>query len=479
MLPQNFIERMKKDLGDEAEAFLGAYFALPKKALRINNLKVNAEKEAILTKGMQAVPWEKHGFYYMERDMFAEDMDEVPKEEAWRIAPGKSSLHSAGAYYIQEPSAMAPVSMLDIRPGMCVLDLCAAPGGKTTQIASKMEGKGLLIANEPVPERAKILSQNIERLGIRNAMVVSHDPSALEKTFPATFDRILVDAPCSGEGMFRKDRTAVEEWSEETVKKCAARQEKILDAAVAMLKPGGRLVYSTCTFAKEEDEGQIARILAKYPGLHIPFMSPFAGIKAGDIEGTFRIWPQDGLGEGHFMAVVERDGASDIAGLGYVGPKQKSLSNKEKQQASSYFAFVDELIHNSMLKKELISPERLFLFKNNICFLPENGIPDLEGLKVLRAGIELGEIRKDRFIPSHAFALVLGQDDVIRHYDMEIDGEETRNYLNGQSFQLKDPTLQDGGWCLMTCAGISLGWAKIADGILKNHYPKGLRINYQ
>ena len=478
IIPQEFIDRIKKDLGNEAEAFLGSYFASPKKALRINTLKTDKETEERLTAGMQPVPWEKHGYYYMERDMYAEDPDEVPADESWRMAPGKSPLHSAGAYYIQEPSAMAPVSMLDVRPGMCVLDLCAAPGGKSTQIASYLAGEGLLVANEPVRDRARILSQNIERMGIANAVVTCHAPAELARSFPATFDRILVDAPCSGEGMFRKDKTAVEEWSEENVAKCAARQSEILDSAVSMLKPGGRLVYSTCTFSKVEDEEQVAGILAKYPGLHIAFMSPFAGIRAGDIEGTYRIWPQDGQGEGHFMAVLERDGSLQDSYFGYIGPRQKGLTNKEKQQLVSYLGFTNDNIKNEGLKKKLLDTERLFLFRERLVLMPEGGMPVLEGLKIHRAGLELGEIKRDRFVPSHSFALFLNKDDVLHCCDLDHDGEEIRAYLNGQSLPVKSPATGDNGWYLMTCSGISLGWAKVSNGLMKNHYPKGLRINY-
>ncbi len=474
-LPKAFTDRMREDLGDEADSFLGSYLCAPKKALRINTLKIGQDEEDRLTSGMERVPWEAHGYYYADTD-----------------EPGKSPLHSAGAYYIQEPSAMAPVNLLDVRPGMCVLDLCAAPGGKSTQIAARLMGQGVLIANEIVPERAKILSQNIERMGIANAVVTNHDPADLKAVFPASFDRILVDAPCSGEGMFRKDDTAIAEWSEDNVRLCAARQADILDAAAVMLKPGGRLVYSTCTFSKEEDEIQAARFLANNTGLHSTVMGRFAGMRTCDMKNAYKIWPQDGYGEGHFMAVFERDGRAgegevDMA-CGYAGRLEKGLGNKEKQSISSYVDFLKESFIDGDLRQKLLDTKRLFYFKDRLCLMPECGLPSLAGLRVIRAGLELGEIRKGRFIPAHALALHVDTSDARSCIDLSGDDARLRDYLNGQTlrcgeyenlcYEMKDPASENNGWCLMAVSGVSLGWVKRSNGMFKNHYPKGLRINY-
>ncbi len=486
---------MKKDLGDESGSFLRSYFDEAKKGLRINTLKTDLKTSKIITSGLGSVPWEEQGYYYGGSD-----------------TPGRSPLHSAGAYYIQEPSAMAPVAMLDVHPGMCVLDLCAAPGGKSTQIASYLNGKGLLISNEPVSDRATILSRNIERMGIKNAVVISHDPDFLCGRFAASFDRILVDAPCSGEGMFRKEPRALEEWSLENVSMCASRQERILDAAASMLKPGGRLVYSTCTFSKEENELQIKSFLESHPDYHpvdcaipegVRSQTVFetkpetaSGSKPGTASpaGIFRIWPQDGGGEGHFFAVLRRDGELKADSYGYFGAQEPGLSNKQKQGIAPFIEFLSETVADGEIRDHLDSPKELFMLGKKLCLRPEGGLIMLSGCRVLRAGLELGEIKKDRFIPSHAFALALGPADVLRAAELSADGVMVTHYLNGQTISAgdldneastgsmltkNDPAAGDDGWILVTVSGISLGWAKASKGILKNHYPKGLRINYQ
>lgn len=278
MLPQDFLERMEKMLGQEYPAFLAGYEKEPKHSLRMNPLK-GTDKTAyawcpFLT---GQVEWEPNGYYY-END----------------AQPGKHPYHEAGLYYIQEASAMAPVRLLKAEPGERILDLCAAPGGKTTQIAADMQGQGLLVCNEIHPARAKILSENVERMGIANALVLNETPSRLAERFEEYFDRILVDAPCSGEGMFRKNESACQEWSLDNVTLCAARQDEILDMAAGMLRPGGRLVYSTCTFSEEENEGSIHRFVERHP----EFL----------ISETIRLWPHKVNGEGHFAAVLVKEG---------------------------------------------------------------------------------------------------------------------------------------------------------------------------
>ena len=459
-LPQEFEDRIRRDLGNEADSFLRSFIDAPKRGLRINPLKTDEAGEKRISADMEHVPWERHGYCY-------EDS-----------RPGRSPLHAAGAYYIQEPSAMAPVGFLGLRPGMCVLDLCAAPGGKSTQIASYLAGEGLLTANEPVRERAAILSQNIERMGIRNALVLSHDPERLAERFPAAFDRILVDAPCSGEGMMRRDETAVREWSLQSAAMCAKRQETILDAAAVMLKPGGRLVYSTCTFSQEENEEQTAHFLEKYKDFHMAEVSSFPGMRAEG--GMIRIWPQDGYGEGHFMAVLDRDGVNDHGSYGYHGAGELPLNNKQKQEIKPYLDFVSDVIKDGDLRAALTDEKRLFAFGKKLCLMPSGGLPVLSGLKVVRAGLELGELHRDRFMPSHALALALKPKDAVRVFELGEDdreGSDARLYFSGQI--IKDPAPRDNGWTLVTVSGIAAGWVKASNGILKNHYPKGLRINYQ
>lgn len=497
-LPVEFTERMREDLGNEADSFLRSYFDEPKRGLRINTLKVSPGFLEKITCGLKKVPWEDHGFYYSSS---GDEPGRAADSGDGSFSPGKNPLHAAGAYYIQEPSAMAPVSYLDVHPGMCVLDLCAAPGGKSTQIAACLDGSGLLVSNEIVPERASILSRNIERMGISNALVLSHDPAGLAERFPASFDRILVDAPCSGEGMMRRDETAVEEWSEENMKMCALRQAEILEAAATMLKPGGRLVYSTCTFSKEENEEQITNFLDKHKDYQAVKAEPAEGMRnslfSTDAErGMMRIWPQDGYGEGHFIAVLERTGKTGA--YGYSGAYEHSFNNKQKQEITPYNEFVTNVIKEGPFRDRISDPERLFVFKGRLCAMPVGRIPLLSGLKIIRAGLELGEIRKGRFIPSHSLALAMKKEDALRLAELagEQESEDdvfkvslsdaAKKYLNGQALAedcvsciKKDPAAENDGWTLVTVSGISAGWAKASKGILKNHYPKGIRINNQ
>ena len=293
MLPEAFLERMKRQLGNEFESYLDSLNRPRAVALRFNPLK--GEIPPLPFVG-QPVPWEPMGDYY---------------DPAAR--PGLHIFHEAGVYYLQEASAMAPVALLDPKPGERVCDLCAAPGGKTTQIAGRMMGQGFLLCNEINPKRAKILSRNIERMAVANALVTNEHPATLAQRFAGFFDRVLVDAPCSGEGMFRKEEAAVTDWSQETVEMCARRQEEILNSAAALVCPGGRLVYSTCTFSPEEDEQAVARFLEKHPEF-VPETVDAPWFAAGE-NGSFRLWPHKLLGEGHFAAILRKMEGSEESPL--------------------------------------------------------------------------------------------------------------------------------------------------------------------
>ena len=306
-LPDAFVMRMRQLLGSECDAFFASYEKERALGLRVNTMKVSAEvfaRENQETFSLRPVSWCREGFYYEQESR-----------------PGRHPYHEAGVYYIQEPSAMAVVSLLDPKPGERVLDLCAAPGGKTTHIASRLNGKGLLVSNEIHPARAKILSQNVERMGIGNAIVTNEDSGSLAEFFPEFFDCMVVDAPCSGEGMFRKDEQARNEWSEANVRLCAERQQEILDNAAKMLKPGGRMVYSTCTFAPEEDEDGIAAFLERHPEFSVVCLEKDEvpeGLSSGhpewsrghnpELQNTFRIWPHKSEGEGHYLALLRKNG---------------------------------------------------------------------------------------------------------------------------------------------------------------------------
>lgn len=470
MLPQEFLDRMKEMLGEEYPAFLDSYEREKYQALRINTLK--AEKEAFLAKApftLEQVPWMKDGFYYGSTD-----------------CPGKHPYHEAGVYYIQEPSAMAPVEYLmegEIaagRMGERILDLCAAPGGKSTQIAAAMQGCGVLISNEIHPARAKILSENIERMGVFNAMVTNETPQKLAEIFHGFFTRILVDAPCSGEGMFRKKEVACEEWSLSNVQLCAKRQDEILACAASMLAPGGRLVYSTCTFASAENEGTVSRFLTRHPEFSIQKTKKFPGMQGGvaawadepleEIGETIRLWPHKLNGEGHYLAVLKKAGTIGNDKTLYCSNGfEKGISSKDLNIPGKgileFLQFAKE-----ELKKQ---PEGTYLKFGEQLYLAPAGMPSMKGLKVLRPGLHLGTIKKNRFEPSHALAMGLRPEDAVHTVDLRADGTVMRGYFNGQTFACDG----EKGWYLITVDGYSAGWGKLAGGIMKNHYPKGLRKN--
>ena len=428
MLPEAFLTRMKHQLGDEYADFLKSLERPRAVALRFNPLKGEAPALPFV---LDPVPWEPQGFYY--------DPD---------ARPGLHVYHEAGVYYLQEASAMAPVALLDPQPGERVCDLCAAPGGKTTQIAGRMLGKGFLLCNEINPKRAKILSRNIERMAVANALVTNEHPASLAARFPGFFDRVLVDAPCSGEGMFRKEEAAVTDWSQETVEMCARRQAEILHSAAEMVRPGGRLVYSTCTFAPEEDEMAVAAFLAEHPEftpeeVPAPWFVPVEN-------GGHRMWPHKLLGEGHFAAVLKK---ADAETEGISVPGGEKLPKQ-------WTAFAREL--------DIRLPEgKAVTFGQNLFWAPEE-MPDISRLKVMRPGLELGTLKKDRFEPAHALALWLAECSNVHTCDPE--GAEMKAYLHGE-------VIPSGkkGWCLVKAGNFSIGWGKGDGNWLKNHYPKGLR----
>lgn len=477
MLPQLFQERMNRMLKDEYPAFLDSYEKERYQALRVNTLKADLEDTFIkFPFHLKEILWENNGFYYEKEDY-----------------PGKHPYHEAGVYYIQEPSAMAPAAYLGAKPGEKVLDLCAAPGGKSTQIAAAMEGEGLLVSNEIHPARAKILSENIERMGIMNALVTNENPQTLAKFFIEFFDRIMVDAPCSGEGMFRKNENACEEWSLENVALCAKRQLEILECAADMLRPGGRMVYSTCTFSPEENEGTISRFLHRHPEFHVVPVKRYEGMTAGrpewipegtdgtavsgegrnnsaseqiqnEIRDTIRLFPHRIRGEGHFVAVLEKEGVVSENYRGYCsGGIQKTITGNEGKE------FEREL--SEILSIKL--PQRMIRFGEQLYLVPED-MPSIQGLHVLRPGLHLGTIKKNRLEPAHALALAMKKKQVKHSFDLKSEGPEIRAYLSGQTF----PAEGEKGWYLITVDGYSIGWGKLAGAVMKNHYPKGLRKNW-
>ena len=428
MLPEAFLERMKHQLGEEYEDFLGSLERPRAVALRFNPLKGQAPALPFVG---DPVPWEPEGFYY--------DPDS---------RPGLHIYHEAGVYYLQEASAMAPVALLDPQPGEKICDLCSAPGGKTTQIAGRMMGRGFLLCNEYSPKRAKILSRNIERMAVANALVTNEPTDRLAARFPGFFDQVLVDAPCSGEGMFRKEEAAVTDWSQETVEMCARRQAEILHNAAQMVRPGGRLVYSTCTFAPEEDELAVAAFLESHPDFEPEVIETPWFVPAPN--GGHRLWPHKLLGEGHFAAVLKKT-AGEVGNV-------PTLSGEKLPK--EWLAFAKELGIQ-------LPPGKAVSFGTNLFWIPEE-TPDLKKLKVLRPGLELGEVKKGRFEPAHALALWLK--DCASTVSFDPDSPEMKAYLHGEVLPC---SLQ--GWCLVKAGDFSIGWGKGDKIQLKNHYPKGLR----
>ena len=427
MLPEAFLNRMKDQLGEEYPAFLESLERPRAVALRFDPNK----KQPQLPFVKEPVPWEPAGYYY--------------DPEA---RPGLHPYHEAGVYYLQEASAMSAVALLDPQPGEKVADLCAAPGGKSTQIAGRMAGQGFLLCNEYSPKRAKILSQNIERMAVANALVTNEDTAVLAKKLAGFFDRVLVDAPCSGEGMFRKEEAAVTDWSQETVEMCARRQETIIANGAKLLKPGGRLVYSTCTFAPEENEKLVEAFLQAHPDFE-PLQVSAPWFAPGP-NGSFRLWPHKLLGEGHFVAVLRKK----------AGDEEDVPLQKTEKPPREWESFAKELGIR-------LPPGGFMAFGTNLYHIPQD-MPDIKGIRVVRAGIALGETKKGRFEPAHALALWIGEG--VNAVSFPADSNEIKAYMHGETV-----ASDVRGWCVVQVDGYSLGWAKGDGNVLKNHYPKGLR----
>lgn len=481
-LPVEFLSRMQTLLKDEFDAFIESYKQPKTYGLRLNPLKCRDRLSVNdLPFTLTPVAWAKEGFYA------------VPEER-----PGKHPLHEGGAYYIQEPSAMSVVSLLAPRPGDRVCDLCAAPGGKSTQIAGCLLGKGLLVSNEIFPARAKILSQNLERFGAANCVVCNEPPDKMAAHFPLFFDKIVVDAPCSGEGMFRKDDTAIQEWTPKQVTICKERQEMILECADRMLAPGGIMVYSTCTFAPEEDEKMIAWFLETHPDYELDdwkeilpsacgledgradFLEPNSFDNTTTISKTLRLWPHKLQGEGHFAARLRKKGTLP-ANVFNTEPDFKAASakgkkTKKKIDITDYEAFLKQFVsfapeNEAYTVTSLLSAGKNYqYFGDELYLLPEQ-INSLAGLKTVRSGLHLGTRKKNRFEPAHALAMALHPEDVKQ--SVECAEEKALRYLKGETIPCPP---EYKSWTLVCYQGISLGWGKAQNGNLKNHYPKGLRI---
>lgn len=533
------MERMKELLGPEYEQFVETYKQRPYSGIRANTLKITVDELCKRTPfQLEPIPWCPTGFYTVEG-----------------ARPGKHPYYHAGLYYIQEPSAMAPVELLDVQPGDRVLDLCAAPGGKSTQIAAKLQGEGLLVTNDLHPERTKALAKNLELYGVRNGIVLNESPERIAAAFPRFFDRILIDAPCSGEGMFRKDEDMVRQWEPGTPDKYADMQRGILQEAATALKPGGTMVYSTCTFAPEEDEELVAGFLAGHPQFSLipvggtgPFASGLSPLK-----GAARLWPHKVKGEGHFMAVLRHDcsegadietervetgaaenGASvedrskaekvearnDLkerslsvsprskaagtdfpgkaargradhgrggkggrgsghgsgsgrAGTGPGSPSQRSGGGGEASASAVYADFIQELLGGQ-------PPGYPVWFGDHLYLSPLPG-EALNGLKTIRPGWYMGQMKSGRFVPGHPLATALRPAECSRSVSLSSAVGEAVSYLKGETLSIPEErmSIRGGhsakGYTLVCIDGFSAGWGKWQDGLLKNEYPAGWR----
>lgn len=429
-LPQKFLDDMKEILKDEYEDFIKSYEEPKTTGLRVNTLKISKEDLINLNLfKLNQIPWSEEGLYYDEK------IDR----------PGKNPLHEAGAYYLQEPSAMSVVPRADIKENDKVLDMCAAPGGKSTYILSKLNDTGLLVSNEINPIRIKALGENLERFGAKNCIITNTDSNNLRKVFNGYFDKVIIDAPCSGQGMFRKDEVAIKDWSYEKVLECQSIQREIIRDGYDMLKNEGILVYSTCTFAKEENENIINEFIEENENAKLIEMH--------------RVWPHKVKGEGHFVAKIQKLEDEDC--------KTKELKSKRlDKEIKDYKDFEKKFLNINIGNKFDLRGENLYL-------LPEES-PDVKKLKVLRYGLHIGVLKKNRFEPSHALSHYLKLEDVKHVENLNLEEEHILNYLRGNTIN----TGQSRGWVLVAIEGIPIGWGKESNGVLKNHYPKGLRINY-
>ncbi|MCM3038508.1 RsmF rRNA methyltransferase first C-terminal domain-containing protein [Paenibacillus motobuensis] len=512
-LPIAFTTKMQQLLGDEYEEFLASYEKPRYAGIRINTLKIDVESfRAISPFELKPIPWCKTGFYVEES-----------------LKPGKHPYYHAGLYYIQEPSAMAPVEVLDVHPGDRVLDLCAAPGGKSTQIAAKLSGQGLLVTNDISAERTKALAKNIELNGVRNAIVLNETPERIADRFPQFFNRILIDAPCSGEGMFRKDEEMARQWEKRSLEQYTNMQHDILHTAARMLSPGGRIVYSTCTFSPEENEAIIAGFLQEYEDYEVIPLPGDGGFAPGradwlvQAEGLAdltisqgltaeaaaktdhcgRLWPHQVDGEGHFLAILQHQGPVDPSldltqyvpnnnvahsedhavpvKKGKIRPYGRAKgartpskpATNDSELLAGWEHFRDEQLR-------LQPAGEVMLYGTNLYISPLSK-ERLNGLRTVRSGWYIGSVKNGRFTPAHPLATALKPGEASRILELSVQDGEAVRYLKGETLEIQQSRIsyiEDSGpkgFVLVTAEGYPLGWGKWIDGILKNEYPAGWR----
>lgn len=452
-LPKLFEDNMTKLLGDEYELYKSCLDNPMFHGIRINTSKLSVEEFLKINPfHLTPVPWCENGFYYDEK------LDK----------PSKHPYYYAGLYYIQEPSAMTPANVLPIEAGDRVLDICAAPGGKSTELAARLNGTGLIVSNDISASRAKALLKNIEVFGIENALITSEPPNKLSERFANYFDKILIDAPCSGEGMFRKSVSMITAWENNGNKLFADLQKNILNEVVKMLKPGGMLLYSTCTFSPMENEQTIDYLLNLDNSLSI---APFDKYKAFDdghpewsasgnltLKNCARLWPHRLNGEGHFVCLLKKEGVhakSDYAG------DYPIRKNKLSEEAKAFLKKINRSFDENRLE---LSGDKLY-------YIPES-FPAVKGLRILRCGLYMGELKKNRFEPSQSLAMVLKKHEFDNIENISSADERVYRYLKGETIDVQ----ADNGWALVCVDGYPLGWGKVNNGTMKNKYLAGWRL---
>lgn len=491
-LPEAFQCRMQEMLGEEYEEFLAAYEEPRTYGLRVNTRKCTPKEfERLGLFPVRRIPWVENGYFY-----------------DGEVRPAQHPLYAAGLYYLQEPSAMTPVACLPVTPGERVLDLCAAPGGKATELGAKLKGEGLLVANDISTSRARALLYNLEVFGIDNAFVTNETPAALAKAFEGYFDKILVDAPCSGEGMFRKEQAVARDWTPEKSEYFAGQQREILGQAVRMLRPGGKLLYSTCTFAPCEDEQTVSWALEQFPQMRLIPLPAYEGFRPGrpqwgngdeTLKLCVRLWPHRMHGEGHFLALFQKEGPADGAveeetlrpvsqypeetGRRPARQKKKGKAGRTPNALAGGTSSAPGLGRaERKIMEEFLAPcsrnfpfERMELRGQKVYLVPE--LPsEVRGLKFLRNGLYMGELRKERFEPSQQLAMSLQAEEFSERICLEPEDERADRYLRGETLNIRpEETDQPSGWKLVCIGAYPVGWGKLVGGVLKNKYQSSWR----
>ncbi len=456
-LPETFVSKMKRLLGSDYENYKKC-FDLPRHyGLRVNTAKISVDEFLkIAPWPLRPVPWIENGFYY-DGDVYQ---------------PARHPYYFAGLYYLQEPSAMTPANRLPIDPGDRVLDVCAAPGGKATELGARLNGTGILAANDLSSSRAKGLLKNLELFGIGNVLVLCEEPGKLVPCFQEYFDKILIDAPCSGEGMFRKDKKMIRAWEEHGPEYFSRIQKSIITQAARMLAPGGMLLYSTCTFDPEENEKTIEYLLQEYPEFQICDLRPYAGFSPGipeetngknpDLSRTVRIFPHRMEGEGHYLALLKKGGEQSRRPESVRTGKGKG---KLPEELTEFF---------SLISREF-DPARVEIRSGKVYYMPE-GLPSMKGIRFLRTGLLLGELKKNRFEPSQALAMNLKKAEYSYTLDFSVRDDRVVKYLKGETLDVEDlVSPKEKGWYLVCVDGYPLGFGKLANQTLKNKYLPGWR----